>query len=429
MMSCESIFRADVRNKIVRRILTAIIFLSGAALQADRMDLAIQEYRRGLPSRAEYHLAVAKRALPAERMADAFKLEALLCLAKNDLPCAEHAMRLSMDRRADAFLAYTMGRMLLDLRRYSESAAFYDQAARDSAKELSGKEARIDLLPFHCGETRDASSWNAEFADPQKFSSIWDAKLTSIERVAAVNQAGIIRKHFDKSPFSRATSAGADLPLLRAYLNTGSREDFAACNRSLNAREESLAGNVRRGSTASGLEPLRQVQMRREILLRTQVWNDPSEPSYEFAARYLRLRDKRIESLHAQRWLVILRMRRAWIPDEHDSVRNRLLGLAAALRDEASIYQSLDRSADRRILDELAAVIESANPETETQAQALRLPLFRTAGQNLRNRECLELLILIDSQKSDFYRQKIQERDASASDPELLEVFGPMYAP
>jgi hypothetical protein len=124
-----------------------------------------------------------------------------------------------------------------------------------------------------------------------------------------------------------------------------------------------------------------------------------------------------------------LRIRKLWVVDEHESVESRMLVFAATMRDMAALYGLLGRLADRSVLDQMADAIESVRPVTPAQAEGLKATLFKIAGQNLRNREALEVLFLVDSPKSDFYRHKIEERDTILSDSELLEVFGPMYNP
>ncbi|HMU85223.1 MAG TPA: hypothetical protein PKC35_17895 [Leptospiraceae bacterium] len=416
----------------MRNISSAIILLAASALRADNLDLAVQEYRSSLPERARYHLAVASRALAPGQIATAQKLEGLLFLSRGDLPNAEISFRNSLNRKPDAFLFYVLGRMMLDLRRYDEAADYYEKALKNSTDQKADSKTdstRVDLLPFHCAETSDSSSWSAMFADQTRFSQIWDASLSRMERMAAASQAGLIRKQYMKLKYSPPAGFVKEMPILSKYLLNPSPSTFADCHNSLDKRENALTGSLKKGSSLQSQEPLRQIQMRREIFLRNHVWALPSEDSYDFAARYLRAHDHRVESLHAFRGLFRLRIRKLWVVDEHESVESRMLVFAATMRDMAALYGLLGRLADRSVLDQMADAIESVRPVTPAQAEGLKATLFKIAGQNLRNREALEVLFLVDSPKSDFYRHKIEERDTILSDSELLEVFGPMYNP
>lgn len=210
---------------------------------------------------------------------------------------------------------------------------------------------------------------------------------------------------------------------------------FRTCLRNLELAEQDLIARDREGLSDPARADLSELRRRTNELYRQRMeWFDDASGAFAYGKRLLHL-EKHLLALHALRRSLQRSYAERTAPDaapppalpwDDRPAIARLQQTFQALRDA---YAGLGRSVDAQTCEALAAELATFLSEPDdaaARAERERL-IFHRAGENLKHREALLLLIARSRASGDgrleFYRRKLAERDAEYDERELLSAF------
>lgn len=405
--------------KIATAVLAATLFSAPAAgLAAEtRIELAVRQYRRGLPQDAEYYWQLAAREGKKESAFQLHKLRAFLDLRLMKIPEATRNLEAALAIQNDPFLAYILARIYLDFRRFPEAGDAYEKAAAPSAgappaPAAASSPTHQDLLPISCAEDMPTDAF-VVFQNIEAYRELWDHPLSPAEKAAAAWAGASIRRRFGGKAITLLQTRGPAV-FDRLVSRPDDRAVHAECIASFAKMEKRIMVGA---SIAKRIQSLRSKQ---DGYYRMRGFWFGDEESLELLGRHLVFAGRSIEALHVYRAIFFRRFKRLSFhrKDEHDRAAAR--DLAFTIRDIAAVYGALSKNQDRTVLLRVADAIES-NGHTD-------LLVAREASQKQDNRECLYVLSALQPEKSSDMLERIRRRDEASVDSEFGLVFLPLYA-
>jgi len=402
--------------KIAIGVLAASLFSAPVAgLYAEtRIELAVRQYRRGLPQDAEYYWHLAAREGNKASAFQIHKLRAFLDLRLMKIPEATRNLEAALSIQNDPFLAYVLARIYLDFRRYPEAGDTYEKAATllPAGQPSANSPIHMDLLPFSCAEEMPTDPF-VVFGNAEVYRELWDHRLAPAERAAAAWAGASIRKRF----------GGKVIPLLQASGQTVldrllSRPDDRALHAECIGSFAKMEKKIMAGASIS--KRIQSLRAKQESYYRMRYFWFGDEESLELLGRHLIYAARSVEALHVYRAMFFRRFKKLRFDqkDEHDRAAAR--DLAFTIRELAAVYGSLSKNQDRTVLLRVADAIENAG-HTD-------LLVAREASQKQDNRECLYILSAMQPARRREMLERIRLRDEASVDSEFGLVFLPLYA-
>lgn len=402
--------------KIAIALVAASLFTAGLSAE-ERIDVAVRQYRRGLPQDAEYYWTLAAREGRKESAFKLHKLRAFLDLRLMKIPEAIRSLEAALAIQKDPFLSYVLARIYLDFRRFPEAARSFS----DSVEGAAGKNApaagkmHLDLLPFSCAEEMPPVPLSS-FQNIALYAELWDHTLHATELSAASWAGSAIRRRYGEPALARILPAG------KGVMNQllGQPDDLAAhaaCIASFSKMEKTILTGI---AVPRRIQSLRSNQ---DAYYRLRAFWFGDEASLELLGRYLVYSGRGVEALHVYRAIFFRRFSRldfspARSPGNSSDRAGR--DLAYTIRDLAAVYGLLARNQDRTVLLRVADAIESAGHKD--------LLVAREATQKQDNRECIYLLSVLQPARKQEMMRRLRQRDEANVDTEFRLVFLPLYA-
>lgn len=398
--------------KIVTGLVAASLFTAGLAAE-DRIDVAIRQYRRGLPQEAEYYWSLAAREAKKDSAFKLHKLRAFLDLRLARIPEATSELEAALAVQDDAFLNYLLARIHLDFRRFPEAADAYARAVKQKPALVPASQARVhlDLLPFSCAEEMPPAALSA-FQDIQLYGELWDHSLHDTELAAAAWTSASIRRRFGGASVALLPVRTQNGLLNRLLAAPDNLAAHAACIASFADMEKKILGGI---AVPKRLLALRSNQ---DAYYRLRAFWFGNEQSLELLGRHLNVAGRGVEALHVYRAIFFRRFHRLDFKSQNKK-GSEGTDLAYTIRELAAVYGSIGRNQDRTVLLRVADAIETVGYND--------LLVAREASQKQDNRECLYLLSALQPGRSAEMFRRLRARDAAAVDSEFSLVFLPLY--
>jgi tetratricopeptide (TPR) repeat protein len=397
--------------KIAIALVAASLFT--AALPAEeRIDVAVRQYRRGLPQDAEYYWTLAAREGRKESAFKVHKLRAFLDLRLMKIPEATRQLEAALAIQSDPFLNYILGRIYLDFRRFPEAAASFGKSVEVSKNSVpvTGP-IHLDLLPLSCAEEMPPVPLSS-FQNIALYAELWNHSLNATELSAASWAASSIRRRYGGPVIARVAPGGTGV-LSRLLSEPDNLAAHAACIASFSKMEKTILTGI---SVPRRIQSLRSNQ---DAYYRLRAFWFGDEGSLEILGRYLIYSNRGVEALHVYRAIFFRRFSRLNFTSPAGTEQARGRDLAYTIRELAAVYGLLAKNQDRTVLLRVADAIETAGHAD--------LLVAREATQKQDNRECIYLLSALQPARKQEMMQRLRQRDEAAVDTEFRLVFLPIY--
>lgn len=354
------------------------------------LNRAQQLYQQGRLQEAEYFTGRARRAQKDNTpLPEADYLEALISFASGRVARGLNSADRYLEVKKDPFVAYILASYYVRSGNY-ESAMPYLKLAQSADVDFNKQPLNYELSNFdskdRCNlELLEASPENRAFRDPEQYASLPGRRIAGLEVLYARYLLKVINKQ--QSDLPKTNNPLVDL------LKSASIQSHEICMQLENESEPNLYRLYRN---------------------RNQLASNRVSMDYSFA-EFLYSHEKYLEGLHV--------LRRGFASISQNDMKTK----ARYLRAFERMYRSLNRRKDADSADSLATLIEKYY---RSDLDFLKTQLVKTAGQNLKNRESILLLMDLNAHRADLltkYQKALANLDREQQSAELLFVYRDRY--